>query len=267
MEHEAAVRLGGFAGVFAAVALAEWIVARRPQSISRLRRWPVNLGLMTLNTLLLRLIFPVASVGMAMLAAERGWGLFQATAWPRGVEIVLAVILLDFAIYWQHVMFHAVPMLWRLHRVHHADPEVDVTTGVRFHTLEIILSMGLKLGIVVLLGASPLGVLVFEILLNATAMFNHGNFKIPLAVDRWLRCLVVTPDMHRVHHSTRTAETNSNYGFNLPWWDRWFKTYRAQPEDGHEGMTLGLSEFPRSEPQGLLTLLALPFRKRAAPDP
>src|SRR5262245_6370141 len=230
-------------GIFALMALWELWAPRRHQAIGRLRRWPSNLGIVVLDTLLVRLAFPTAVVGVALLGESRGWGLLPALDVPPWLALAGAVIALDLAIYLQHVLFHAVPALWRLHRMHHADLEVDVTTGVRFHPLEILLSMVIKLGVVAALGAPPVAVLAFEVLLNATSMFNHANVRLPERLDRVLRWLVVTPDMHRVHHSIAPRETNSNFGFNLPWWDRMFGTYRPAPAAGHAGMTLGIEQF------------------------
>ena len=213
-----------------------------------------------LDTLLVRLVFPTAAVGMAILAETRGWGVFQALAVPAPLAVIAAVILLDLAIYLQHVLFHAVPALWRLHRMHHADLEFDATTGVRFHPIEILLSMGIKLGVVAALGTPAVAVLIFEVLLNATSLFNHGNVRLPSALDRVLRWIVVTPEMHRVHHSVVPRETNSNFGFNLPWWDRLFGTYRAEPEAGHEGMTIGIAQFRDPGELRLDRMLTQPFR-------
>ncbi len=256
---EPVIRLGCFLGVLSLMALWEVLTPRRPQAIGRLLRWPNNLGLVVLDTLLVRLLFPLAGVGMAFLAQTRGWGLFNVLPAPGWLAVPAAVILLDLTIYGQHVAFHAVPMLWRLHRMHHADLEFDVTTGLRFHPGEILLSMAIKLGAVATLGAPPLAVLVFEVMLNATSMFNHGNVRLPLSLDHMLRCIIVTPDMHRVHHSIDRRETNSNFGFNLPWWDRLFGTYRAQPAAGHEAMTIGLDGFRDPAQLRLDRLLVQPF--------
>jgi sterol desaturase/sphingolipid hydroxylase (fatty acid hydroxylase superfamily) len=196
---------------------------------------------------------------MALLAKEQGWGIFNNLTLPAWPGVILSVIALDFVIYLQHVLFHAVPALWRLHMVHHADLDFDVTTGLRFHTLEILLSMGIKLAAVVLLGAPAPAVFIFEILLNATSMFSHGNVRLPYWLDRSLRLLLVTPEMHRVHHSTNPVETNSNFGFNVPWWDYLLGTYRAQPSQGHEGMTIGLSQFRDHRVEQLRWMLTLPF--------
>jgi sterol desaturase/sphingolipid hydroxylase (fatty acid hydroxylase superfamily) len=230
LRFEPAIRLTAFAGVFALMALWEAWAPRRPLSVGRVRRWPSNLGIAALNTFLLRLLFPTAAVGTALLGEARGWGLLPGVGLSSGLTVVVAIAALDLAIYLQHVLFHAVPALWRLHRMHHADLDFDVTTGNRFHPIEILLSMVWKLAIVVALGAPAVAVLGFEVVLNATAMFNHGNVRVPERIDRWLRWLLVTPDMHRVHHSIIPAETNSNFGFNLPWWDRLFGTYRSAPD-------------------------------------
>ena len=257
---EMPIRLVCFASVLTLVAAWEFLAPRRALTHIRVTRWPSNLALVALNTAVLRVLFPIAAVGMAGLAAERGWGVLNLIAVADWLAVLVAIILLDLAIYGQHVLVHAVPVLWRLHRMHHADLDIDVTTGARFHPLEIALSMGIKLAVVVVLGAPPLAVMVFEIILNAAAMFNHGNVRLPAAVDRVLRCVIVTPDMHRVHHSIRNDETNSNYGFNIPWWDRLFGTYRDQPADGHQGMTIGLEAFRDKKNLRLDRLLIQPFR-------
>lgn len=257
--YEPVVRLAVFFAVLTAIALWEALAPRRRRRFSRWRRWPSNLALVALNTALLRLLFPAAAVGMAAAAGEQGWGLFNSVPMPAWVALVLSVLLLDFAIYLQHVLFHAVPALWRLHRMHHADLDIDVTTGARFHPIEIVLSMLLKLAVVAALGAPALAVLIFEVLLNATAMFNHGNLRLAEAIDRRLRWLVVTPDMHRIHHSVLTAETNSNFGFNLPWWDRLLGTYRPDPREGQTGMTIGIEQFREASDLRLDRMLAQPF--------
>jgi sterol desaturase/sphingolipid hydroxylase (fatty acid hydroxylase superfamily) len=216
------------------------------------------------DTVLLRLAFPLLAVGLAALAARQGWGLLNRGTLPAWLAFGLAVLALDLTIYLQHVMFHAVPALWRLHRMHHTDLDFDVTTGLRFHPIEIALSMGIKLAAVTVLGPPPAAVLVFEVLLNGTALFNHGNIRLPLALDRVLRLLLVTPDMHRVHHSIFPSETNSNFGFNLPWWDRLCGTYRAQPRDGHDAMTIGIDQFREPRELWLHRLLVQPFRGSAS---
>jgi sterol desaturase/sphingolipid hydroxylase (fatty acid hydroxylase superfamily) len=257
---EPLIRLVAFAGIFAAMALWEVLAPRRDQKLGRGTRWPSNIGIVVLDTVLVRLVFPTTAVGLALVAEGRGWGLFRALDLPAWASVPLAVVALDFAIYLQHVLFHAVPALWRLHRMHHADLEIDVTTGARFHPIEILLSMGIKLGIVAVLGTPAVAVLAFEMLLNATSMFNHSNVRIPIWLDRVLRWIVVTPDMHRVHHSIVACETNSNFGFNLPWWDRLFGTYRDQPAAGHETMTIGIEQFRDPAEQRLDRMLTQPFR-------
>ena len=260
ISHEPAIRLACFFGVFAAIALWEILLPRRARTVSRWVRWPNNLAVVVLNTLLVRILFPTAVVGMALVADEQHWGLLNQLALPKWVAIVLAVLILDFAIYLQHVLFHAVPLLWRLHRMHHADLDFDVTTGARFHPVEILLSMVIKLVVVVALGPSGLAVFIFEVVLNATAMFNHGNVSLPPTLDRIARWFVVTPDMHRVHHSIIPQETNSNFGFNLPWWDRLFRTYRAHPAAGHDGMTIGIEQFRDPSDLRLDRMLLQPLR-------
>ena len=261
LANEPAVRLLAFAGIFAAMALLELLSPRRRQGVTRTQRWPSNLGIVALNTLLARLVFPMTAVALAALGEAKGWGLLHAIGLPDWATVLLGVILLDLAIYLQHVLVHAVPALWRLHRMHHADLEFDVTTGARFHPIEILLSMVLKLMVIAALGPPAVAVLVFEILLNATAMFNHSNVRIPDRLDRVLRLIVVTPDMHRIHHSVVPRETNSNFGFNLPWWDRLFGTYRAEPAAGQVGMTIGIEQFRDASEQRLDRMLTQPFRE------
>jgi sterol desaturase/sphingolipid hydroxylase (fatty acid hydroxylase superfamily) len=258
--YEVQVRLGFFFGVLVVMAGWEILAPRRALSVSKTVRWANNLALVLLNSLLLRLLFPAAAVGMAALATEQGWGVFNYLAVPAAAAIVVSVIAMDFVIYLQHVMVHAVPALWRLHRVHHADIDFDVTTGARFHPLEIILSMLIKFATIMVVGPPVVAVVIFEVLLNATAMFNHSNVRMPVALDRVLRWLVVTPDMHRVHHSVEDDETNSNFGFNLPWWDRLLGTYRDQPRGGHQLMTIGIRNYntPR-QVSWLPGMLLLPF--------
>jgi sterol desaturase/sphingolipid hydroxylase (fatty acid hydroxylase superfamily) len=258
---EPVVRLICFLGVLVLMALWERLTPRRPQSIKRLLRWPNNLGLAVLNTFVVRLLFPLAGVGMALLAQAKGWGLFNIVPAPAWFAIPAGLLLLDLTIYGQHVAFHAVPLLWRLHRMHHADLEFDVTTGLRFHPGEIVVSMLVKLLAIVVLGALPIVVLAFEVVLNATSIFNHGNVRFPPRLDRVLRLLVVTPDMHRVHHSIDRRETDSNFGFNVPWWDRLFGTYRAQPALGHDRMTLGIDLFREERELWLDRMLLQPLRR------
>jgi sterol desaturase/sphingolipid hydroxylase (fatty acid hydroxylase superfamily) len=261
LEHEAAIRLGFFFGVFALMALWELRSPRRTLSVSKAQRWGNNLGLVVLNSILLRLLFPAAAVGMAAIADARGWGLLHVLEPPLWLSVLVAVVVLDFVIWLQHVMFHAVPALWRLHRVHHADLDYDLTTGARFHPIEILLSMVIKFAAIMVLGPPVVAVILFEVILNGMAMFNHGNVGLPAGLDRALRWLVVTPDMHRVHHSVEDDETNSNFGFNLSWWDRLLGTYREQPREGHSGMTIGIRGYrdPR-EVDRLAGMLLLPFR-------
>ena len=260
LENELPIRLGFFFGVFAVMAAWELAAPRRRLTVSRALRWTSNLGLVFLNSLVLRLLFPAAAVGVAALAVKRGWGLFNLVEVPFAVAVLLSVVAMDFVIWLQHVVFHAIPVLWRLHRVHHADLDYDVTTGARFHTIEIILSMLIKFAAIVLLGPPVVAVVIFEVLLNATAMFNHGNVKLPARLDRVLRWVLVTPDMHRVHHSVEDDEANSNFGFSLTWWDRLFGTYRDQPRAGHEGMTIGIHKYRDPKLVDRLPgMLALPF--------
>jgi sterol desaturase/sphingolipid hydroxylase (fatty acid hydroxylase superfamily) len=259
VSHEATIRMTFFVGIFVIVALIELAVPRRPLTTSKAGRWFANIGIVTINTVLLRLLVPAGGVGISVWIGRQGWGVFNYMNWPIWIEVILSVILLDFVIYLQHLMFHAVPLLWRFHMMHHADLDYDVTTGTRFHPIEIIISLGIKATAISVLGAPAVGVVIFEILLNGTAMFNHGNFYIPLGIDRILRLMVVTPDMHRVHHSVFPSETNSNFGFNLPWWDRLMGTYRAQPTKGHDGMTIGLNQFRDAARLTLPRIIALPF--------
>jgi sterol desaturase/sphingolipid hydroxylase (fatty acid hydroxylase superfamily) len=260
LSYEPLIRLSAFAGVFAVLAIWEFVGPRRKQLIARRWRWPNNLGVVAVNTMLIRVLFPTTAVGLALIAQARGYGLFNVTPVPAWLAVVASVIILDLAIYLQHVLFHAVPALWRLHRMHHADLEFDVSTGLRFHPIEIVLSMIIKFAVVMALGAPPLAILLFEVLLNATSMFNHSNVRIPSAIDGVLRWLVVTPDMHRVHHSILARETNSNFGFNLPIWDRMFGTYRAQPAAGHEAMVIGIEQFRDPRELGLDRMMIQPFR-------
>lgn len=264
LTHQNAIRLTAFFGVFAAMAAWEFAAARRPRVAGRGRRWPGNLGIVVLNTVMLRLLFPLTAVAWADAMATRGIGAFNVLALPAIVELLLAVVLLDLAIWGQHVLFHKVPTLWRLHRMHHADVDLDVTSGARFHPVEILLSMVIKFAVVAALGAPAAAVLVFEVLLNACAMFNHSNVRIGERIDGALRAVLVTPDMHRVHHSVVRVETDSNYGFCLSWWDRLFGTYRAQPAAGQLGMTIGLDAFRAPEEARLDRLITQPFRNDQA---
>ena len=261
---EPTIRLVFFLGVLAAMALWEVAAPRRRQEIPRVLRWSNNMALVVVDTVILRLSFPILAVGLAIMAEDRDWGLFNVIDAPLWLAILASMLLLDLAIYLQHVMFHAVPGLWRLHRMHHADLEFDATTGLRFHPIEILISMGIKLAVVAALGPPAVAVLLFEVLLNATALFNHANIDLPRPVDSVLRLFVVTPDMHRVHHSIDPRETNSNYGFNLPWWDRLLGTYVAQPAKGHLGMEIGIEQFRTRRDLWLDRMLIQPVRGPAS---
>ena len=261
LANEPAIRLSFFFGVFAAVALWETRHPCRERTLTRMMRWTNNLGIIFLNTAILRLLFPIAAVGLAALAVENGWGILNQLEWPSALTVLGAVVVLDFVIWLQHVMVHAVPVLWRLHRVHHADLDYDVTTGARFHPIEIILSMLIKFATLLVLGPPIVAVVIFEVVLNAMAMFNHGNIRLPEGVDRVLRVLLVTPDMHRVHHSTAEDEANSNFGFNLSIWDRMMGTYIAQPRKGQQGMEIGIEGYREpAEVNTLPGMLILPFK-------
>ena len=264
MENEALIRLSFFVGLFALFASLEAFMPRRERRQRRSARWFTNWSIVILDTLTLRalaLLLPLLAVGAAVDAERQGWGLFNSVDLPIAVEIVAAVLIFDLAIWAQHLVTHKVPFLWRIHRVHHADRDMDVTTAIRFHPVEIALSMLLKIGLVYLLGPAAVAVIIFEVLLNGTAMFNHANLKLPLWLDRILRLFIVTPDMHRVHHSVDRSEHDSNYGFALSIWDRVFGTYSAQPRDGHETMQVGL-EWQDDRPSQLGWSLALPFRRK-----
>ena len=258
---EALVRLGAFASMLALMALWEALAPRRTLRMGR-RRWSANLTLALTNTIVVRFAVPLGTYGVVELAVDRGWGLFNLTNGSPALEFVAAVLLMDLVVYLQHRFLHAVPFLWRFHKVHHADNDFDVTTGLRFHPVSMVLSMSVKVSAAVLLGASPLAVLVSETALNLTAMFNHANIRMPVALDRALRWLVVTPDMHRVHHSADTDEMNKNFGFNFPWWDRMLGTYRDQPSASHHGTTNDLREHQTDANQSLFWMIALPFRQR-----
>src|SRR5499427_345661 len=263
MTIELLIRLSAFALVFAAMALWEVAAPRRVASIGRMARWPSNLGILVVDILFLRVLIPTAAVGAALLAAGRGWGILHQLNLRLSLASLIGFLALDLVIYGQHVAFHKIPALWRLHRMHHADLDVDVTTGVRFHPFEILISMAVKIATVTAFGIPAVAVLLFEVVLNATSMFNHSNVAMPPSLDRLLRLLVVTPDMHRVHHSILRRETDSNFGFNLPWWDRVFGTYRAAPEAGHAGMTVGLPIFRNPRELRMDRRLTQPFRDDA----
>ena len=258
--NEKEVRMSFFFGMLLLIGLWELLAPKRALTVSKAIRWTNNLGLVFMNSVILRLLFPAAAVGVATLASEQGWGLFNYYDVPFWLAVVAAVIIMDFVIYVQHVMVHSIPVLWRLHRVHHADLDYDVTTGARFHPLEIILSMLIKFATILLLGPSIVAVIIFEIMLNATAMFNHGNIGLPKTLDKVVRWFLVTPDMHRVHHSTEDDEANSNFGFSLTWWDRLLGTYREAPRAGQIGMTIGINKFRDPKQVAWLPgMLALPF--------
>jgi sterol desaturase/sphingolipid hydroxylase (fatty acid hydroxylase superfamily) len=260
VQTEALIRLAAFIAVLGAVALWELAAPRREARYARGARWPHNLGLLLVDVAVVRLLAPGAVIAVALAAEGRGWGLLNVVPLPWWVALPMGALLLDLLIYFQHVMFHAVPTLWRLHRVHHADQDFDVTTGVRFHPIEILLSTVIKCAGVAAIGAPALAVLLFEVLLNATSMFNHANASLPGRAERWARWLVVTPDMHRVHHSVLYDESSSNFGFNLPWWDRLFGTYRAQPALGHDAMIIGVDAFRLPQDLRLDQLLIQPFQ-------
>ncbi len=265
MQYEAPIRMGIFFGILLLIGLWEVVAPRRTLTVSKTVRWVNNLGLVFFNSFILRLIFPMAAVGMAALATEKQWGLLPYFHIEGVAALLISLVALDFIIYLQHVMVHAIPALWRLHRVHHADLDYDVTTGARFHTIEIILSMLIKFAAIVVLGPPVVAIVIFEVVLNASAMFNHGNIRLPLALDRYLRWVLVTPDMHRVHHSVEDDEANSNFGFCLPWWDRLFGTYRDQPRAGHEKMTIGIHKYREPKQVAWLPgILILPFKGKVS---
>lgn len=261
MPSESAIRLGSFLAIFVLVALAEHVWPRRPLTVPKGPRWFCNITIVIIDTFVARLAFPLMPVGMAEIAKIRGWGLLNLVVLPHWLEFGAAVLALDLVIYLQHRAFHRVPFFWRFHRMHHTDLDLDVSSGTRFHPIEILVSLLIKLGVIALLGTPVLAVVIFEVALNATSLFNHGNVRIPLVVDHWLRLFLVTPDMHRVHHSVIPRETDSNFSFNVPWWDRLLGTYRDQPRDGHDVMVIGLKEYRNPGMLGLRGLLLVPFRK------
>jgi len=264
LNHEPTIRLITFLAVLIGMMVWEVATPRRRQEIPRVLRWTNNLSLVVIDTAILRLTFPVLAVGLAGIAEANGWGLFNVVDLPLWVAVIAAILMLDLAIYLQHIVFHAVPGLWRLHRMHHADLEFDATTGLRFHPVEIVLSMAVKLVLVVAIGAPAVAVLAFEVILNAASIFNHSNISLPPAVDRVMRLFLVTPDMHRVHHSVEPRETNSNFGFSVPWWDRMFGTYLAQPAKGHLGMEIGIEQFRTPRELWLDRMLVQPLRGLAS---
>ncbi len=260
--YEIPIRIGCFIVIFIGMAIYELISPRRILTTSKTLRWFNNLSMHALNSIMVRGLFPVIPITMAVLAVEGGWGLLNHYILPGWQAVIVSIIALDFIIYLQHVAFHTVPLCWRLHMVHHTDMDIDLTTGIRFHPVEIILSLIIKLAAVVVLGAPPLAVLIFEVVLNGTSLFSHGNVYMPGGVDRVLRLFLVTPDMHRVHHSVIMRETNTNFGFNLSWWDRLMGTYQDQPSQGHEGMTIGLGYFRDPKRLSLPWLLVLPVTRK-----
>jgi sterol desaturase/sphingolipid hydroxylase (fatty acid hydroxylase superfamily) len=266
MKFDIAIRVIVFVSMFGLMASWEAIAPRRKTATLKVSRWIANLSVAVLNTMVIRILMASGAVGVAMVTAENGWGILNMLHWPVWIEIVLAVLLLDLMIYLQHLGFHAVPVLWKIHMVHHADPDYDVTTAVRFHPVEALLSMVLKMAGVTIIGASPTSVLAFEIILNGMAMFNHANVRMPAFVDWILRWVVVTPDMHRIHHSIFPRENNRNFGFNLPWWDYMFGTYLASPSRGHDSMTFGLKKFRSPACLKLLNILKLPFGRSPGID-
>ena len=259
MKLDVVLRLSAFIGVLGLMASWELLAPKRGLSTAKIARWAANLSIVALDSAIIRFLFGAGAIGAALMAGEREWGVLNHLNWPFWLEFLLAVVVLDFVLYAQHVMFHAVPWFWRLHMMHHADLDCDVTTGLRFHPLEVALSMVIKLGAVAFIGPSPSAVLVFEMVLNATSMFNHSNVAMPTAIDRVLRWFLVTPDMHRIHHSTDPSETNSNFGFNLPWWDRLMGTYRHTPIRGHAAMIIGLEQFRDPRRLTFVRILLLPF--------
>lgn len=264
MENEVAIRLIVFIGIFTFLACAETLLPRRARTQTRKARWFTNISITIIDTLTVRLmaiLLPVLAVAAAADASSRDWGILGAVNWPNWLEVIIAILVLDFVIWAQHLITHKIPLLWRLHRVHHADVDIDVTTAIRFHPIEIALSMLLKIGVVYALGPTAFAVILFEILLNGSAMFNHANIKLPLTVDKYLRMILVTPDMHRVHHSVHRHEHDSNYGFSLSIWDRMFGTYIAQPEKNHDEMAIGL-QWQDDRPSKLGWSLWLPFRAK-----
>ena len=259
---EGSLRLAVFSGTFLVMAMAEWLLPRREKAAPTGTRWITNWSIVVLDSLIVRLVMPILPVGLAFYAADQGWGLLNWLSVPGWLAVLVAFVVLDFAIWLQHLLSHVIPVFWRLHQVHHADRDIDVSTALRFHPIEILLSLLYKFAWVVILGAPAAAVFLFEVVLNAAALFNHANMRLPLAVDRILRLVLVTPDMHRVHHSVIPSETNSNYGFNLSIWDRAFGTYVAQPAAGHDEMTIGLNAYQSEKPTKLTWSLLLPFRNR-----
>jgi sterol desaturase/sphingolipid hydroxylase (fatty acid hydroxylase superfamily) len=266
-KHEILIRLIVFAAILTAMAWWEAVAPRRSRSFSRAKRWPANLAIATLDTVVMRIVLPLGALGFATFCTTRGWGLLNFIALPRALAVIAAVIVLDFAIYLQHVMFHALPLLWRVRRMHHTDLDLDVTSGVRFHPIESVMSMLIKLAAIAALGPPIAGVFAFEALLNASSLFNHSNVAIAPAADALMRLSICTPDMHRVHHSIVVRETNSNFGFLVPWWDRLLGTYRSEPAAGQLGMTIGLEHFRDAHEVGLIRMVMQPWRKASLEYP
>ena len=258
-ENEPTIRLAVFLGLFGVLALSEYLRPRRPLVTSKSHRWFTNFAIVVIDSVVVRLIFPAAAVGVALWAQANGYGLFNATSVAVWIAGLVSIISLDFAVWFSHLLSHKVPIFWRFHRMHHSDRDIDVSTAIRFHPVEIVLSMIYKVAWVVALGAPAWSVILFEIILNGVAMFNHSNLKLPLVLDRITRLIIVTPDMHRVHHSTIRRETDSNYGFNFPFWDKMFGTYIAQPEKGHDGMQIGIAEWQDEKPTQLGWTLSVPL--------
>jgi len=257
------IRLASFLAVFLIVGLAEHFWPRRMLTVPKVQRWFSNSFIIVIDSLVVRLALPVMPVGVAQLCRQNGWGLLNVLTVPHWMNVIIVILVLDLVIYLQHRAFHRVPFFWRFHRMHHTDLDIDVSSGNRFHPVEILFSLIIKMGVIAVIGAPVVAVVAFEILLNATSLFNHGNLRIPIHIDRWLRLFLVTPDMHRVHHSIIVRETDSNFSFNLPLWDRLLGTYNEQPKEGHIYMTIGLKEFRDPGQLGVLYLLTLPFRGRA----
>ncbi len=262
MQHESLIRISMFLGFLVVMAVWEILQPRRALTQSKGKRWFVNLAITVVDMAFVRYTLGAAAVSMAVYAQSSGWGFLNGLQIHGAAAFLITIVVMDMAIYLQHVMSHALPIFWRLHRVHHTDLDYDVTTGLRFHPFEIFISMIYKVALAAALGANPLGMVVFEVILNSSSQFNHGNVRIPKAVDRILRLFIVTPDMHRVHHSWKIKETNSNFGFFLTWWDRLLGTYRDQPDDGHKEMTIGLMEYRDIEKLSILNLLMMPFQKK-----
>ncbi len=257
---ETTIRLAIFASVFAIMAVVEALWPRKKRTQPRTTRWFTNIGIVVVDSITVRLIFPIVAVGVAIYASENGWGLLNLIAMPFWLKVVISAVLMDMAIYWQHVASHKIPMLWRVHRMHHVDRDIDASTGTRFHPIEIVLSMLYKMAVIMVLGPAAFGVFLFEVLLNGSAMFNHANVRLPLWLDRIIRILFVTPDMHRVHHSVHRDETDSNYGFNLAIWDKIFGTYIDQPRDGHDDMVIGMKGYQDDKPSNIIWALLFPFK-------